>query len=663
VFTLYIGTSALQMSTPDNLPHEAMESAGQAPAQLSAVEDPTKTNVPEDSEPGQMQFKRMETNASVMHGVNQRITSLGMPEILKGVQQSLFSWASSPSNDDTSNPKCDISFRWLSAWMSFLMTLLACGSMFVVLEVTINEQRTVHENHLRYIPSHVLYDMQKELEEKAWYSRLVAIVVTAVASVLSFVSGCLFGKTVSRPIKRIKALMKRVGGSEDIMCSHFTIGKPTRGSRISEFNQLNSDVQQLMQGMEIFARYIPETVVRSILRGDESAMRLHVSKREVTIMFSDIRDFTTISESLRQEDLMFVLTRYLSIMTRIVAAYEGVVAEILGDGLLVYWNSPDDVNDHASKACAAALAQHFALQPLNTELKKFHLPNIAIRIGIHTGQVLSGNMGSDVKMKFGCMGDPVNLASRLEGLCKVYGVGTLCSSDTYSSLLESAFLCRELDLVRVKGKKDPTRIYEVMGIRREEEVVEHFKSEHSEVSLGGQKGADTQFMHLQGTATNAIGQSLRAMRTFEGLDYNPIHDPSSFQCSSTSKTLGSEELNAHGYVRQLSKKSMRSVRSSFSGTAQPISDMLIDGCSEKDLEDMEAKASLYEEALAAFQGAKFHDAYVGTERLLERWPDDGPAKNLVKKIKQNYDPVANEVIGLSSVELQDWKGIDVMYEK
>merc|ERR1711953_307956 len=100
-------------------------------------------------------------------------------------------------------------------------------------------------------------------------------------------------------------------------------------------------------------------------------------------------------------------------MTRIVTLYDGVVAEILGDGLLVFFNTPDDVEDHAAKACGAALAQCDVLGPLNDELNEFGFPRLDIRIGIHSGTVLTGNIGSESKMKFGCMGDPINLASRL----------------------------------------------------------------------------------------------------------------------------------------------------------------------------------------------------------------------------------------------------------
>eukprot|EP00931_Biecheleriopsis_adriatica_P046137 TRINITY_DN26480_c0_g1_i1.p1 TRINITY_DN26480_c0_g1~~TRINITY_DN26480_c0_g1_i1.p1 ORF type:complete len:361 (+),score=80.05 TRINITY_DN26480_c0_g1_i1:146-1084(+) len=194
-------------------------------------------------------------------------------------------------------------------------------------------------------------------------------------------------------------------------------------------------------------------------------MRLHVSRRQVTIMFADIKDFTSIAEKLSKEDLLVLLTRYLSLTTATIEAHQGVVAEIMGDGLLVFWNTPDDVDKHEAKACASALAQQALLGPLNQELEQMSLPSISVRIGLHTGSVLTGNIGSQTKMKFGCIGDAMNLASRLEGLCKVYGSEVLCSAKTRNALPpEAGFVCRKLDLVQVKGKSAATSIYDLFNV-------------------------------------------------------------------------------------------------------------------------------------------------------------------------------------------------------
>lgn len=231
---------------------------------------------------------------------------------------------------------------------------------------------------------------------------------------------------------------------------------------VKEIAALQGSFHRLSRGIEVFARFVPETVVRNIVRGDAYAGELHVEPRTVTIMFSDVRDFTSIAESLSQHDLLALLTKYFSCMTHIIERYEGVVSEILGDGLLAFWNTPDDVENHAAKGVAASLAQQRALGSLNEELESMGLPAVAIRIGLHSGAVLSGNFGSEVKMKFGCMGDPVDLAADLESMCKQYGVGVLISQATLDAMsVISGFVSRRIDLIQWKGKN--TAIYEVMS--------------------------------------------------------------------------------------------------------------------------------------------------------------------------------------------------------
>mmetsp|Transcript_18870 Transcript_18870/g.54584 ORF Transcript_18870/g.54584 Transcript_18870/m.54584 type:complete len:673 (-) Transcript_18870:121-2139(-) len=241
------------------------------------------------------------------------------------------------------------------------------------------------------------------------------------------------------------------------------------GSRscVQEICELQDAFCRLCHGIERFARFVPQSVVCRMIRGELRAARLHVDRREVTIMFSDIADFTTITEQLcdrNPRDLLFVLTRYFTVMTQIVEVYGGAVGELLGDGILAFWNTPLQVVNHQVKACKAALAKQRAVQLLNAEFAQLSFPMLKIRIGINTGTVLTGNIGSITKMKFGCIGDDVNLTSRLENLCKMYGVGILCSEATHASLLPSSgVLCRRLDCVQVKGKTQPTTIYEVLG--------------------------------------------------------------------------------------------------------------------------------------------------------------------------------------------------------
>jgi len=297
--------------------------------------------------------------------------------------------------------------------------------------------------------------------ELRYFNGLMFVVIVVVGVVI----GLCLSTMISRELCSLVALMSQLERLD------FNQQTPEFLSLLSGHRALIKDVSHLQDAfcrlaisVRAFARFVPESVVKNIVRGNEKCLELHVRRREVTVMFSDIKNFTTIAEALPEPDLLYLLTRYLTEMTNIIEAFGGVVTEILGDGILAFWNTPDDVPDHASMACAAAIQQQEALVALNREFGKVDVPKLSIRIGLHTGQVLSGNLGSERKMKFGCMGDTVNLANRLEDLCKRYGAGIICSSSTYSKLNpDGGFLCRRLDRVQVKGRHEATEILEVLG--------------------------------------------------------------------------------------------------------------------------------------------------------------------------------------------------------
>jgi len=337
-------------------------------------------------------------------------------------------------------------------WLVVVSTPAAAFSKFHVDKAIQVELEVKREHH--------------EAEGKQWDTLIESAFLGVLASAVVVIMGLVTSCWVLRPLRGLSKLMIRLTQLDFAHDSEeyrkLQDGEP---SHIWEVDSLKDGFWRLSRSIEVFARFVPDSVVRRLITGDDKASRLHVLRKNVSIMFSDVRDFTSISEELKQDDLIMLLTVYLTGMTRVIESYQGVVGEILGDGILAFWNTPDDVAQHAAKACSAALAQQQALIQLNEEFKKMGLPSLSIRIGIHTGEVLTGNIGClSGKMKFGCMGDPVNLASRLEGLCKTYGVGILCSEVTKSQLpKEDGFVCRKLDLVQVKGKKEPTIIYEVIG--------------------------------------------------------------------------------------------------------------------------------------------------------------------------------------------------------
>jgi len=312
------------------------------------------------------------------------------------------------------------------------------------------------------LPAGVFYSNQEQRvgeefsQEIACQARTSGIYVLLAMTLASVVLGLVIGQVVARPLSHLFELVSRLSefdfARESVACRKIRQG--ARRSSISDVCELQNAFCRLSRSLETFAHFVPETVVRNTVQlGDQGGTQLQVSRRDVTIMCTDIAGFTTISESLAQRDLLFILTRYFAVMMQVVELYEGVVSEILGDGLIVFWNAPDDVEDHAGKACAAALAQLEALRMLNAELQMLDLPQLSIRIGIHTGSSITGSIGSEAKMKYGCLGDTKQIAMKLEDLCKVYGVNVICSSQTHAAAMGSwHFFFRKLDRVQVKSE-------------------------------------------------------------------------------------------------------------------------------------------------------------------------------------------------------------------
>lgn len=210
-----------------------------------------------------------------------------------------------------------------------------------------------------------------------------------------------------------------------------------------------------------FQSYVAPEVVNQIIRHPEK-LRLGGERRELTILFSDIRGFTSLSENLSPEALVEVLHDFLDPMSEIIVKHGGTLDKYLGDAIMALFGAPLDLPDHALKACRAALEMVQVLKNLNQEWVKRGRPALKIGIGINTGPVAVGNMGSSRLFDYTAIGDNVNLASRLEGLNKYYGTEILISAHTAQHLGER-FILREVDLVRVKGKKHPIAIYEVLG--------------------------------------------------------------------------------------------------------------------------------------------------------------------------------------------------------
>ncbi len=211
---------------------------------------------------------------------------------------------------------------------------------------------------------------------------------------------------------------------------------------------------------KLFGQYVPPELAAEMSQ-DPAHYTMEGQSRDMTVLFSDIRGFTNFSEKLPPTELAEVLNAYLSTMTRIIQQHQGTIDKYIGDAIMAFWNAPVDLADHAARAVATALDMQAALQQLNREFAACGWPEVKIGVGVNTGRMSVGNMGSEFRMSYTVMGDAVNLGSRLEGITKQYGVGILATQPTVDADPLHAFM--KIDDVRVKGKETPVAIYEPLG--------------------------------------------------------------------------------------------------------------------------------------------------------------------------------------------------------
>jgi adenylate cyclase len=211
-----------------------------------------------------------------------------------------------------------------------------------------------------------------------------------------------------------------------------------------------------------FSQYLSPGVIALIEKDPNEYIRPGGEVKDLTVMFSDIRDFTTLSEGLTPDELVNLLNQYLSAMTDILFRNLGTLDKYIGDAIMAFWGSPFPQQDHAHCACRCALEMIASLEELNRKWEKQGGRRIAIGIGLNTGPVNVGNMGSDKRLAWTVMGDNVNLASRLEGMTKQYRSRVIISESTYDQVADQ-FVGREVDRIRVKGKKKPVVIYELLA--------------------------------------------------------------------------------------------------------------------------------------------------------------------------------------------------------
>ncbi len=210
-----------------------------------------------------------------------------------------------------------------------------------------------------------------------------------------------------------------------------------------------------------FSRYLAPGVIDQIIENPD-ALELGGENREISIFFSDVAKFSTISEKLTPPQLVALLNEYLSAMTDIILSYNGTIDKYEGDAIMAFYGAPYSYEDHALKCCLAAIDMKRRLREMQETWRKAGKDELFVRMGMNTGDAVVGNMGSQTRMDYTAMGDSVNLASRLEGANKFYGTYAMISESTYE-VAKDHIEARKLDTIRVVGKTEPIVIYELLG--------------------------------------------------------------------------------------------------------------------------------------------------------------------------------------------------------
>jgi len=283
---------------------------------------------------------------------------------------------------------------------------------------------------------------------------MTSLVVGIVALILSLI----LSREISNPVSAVTNDMRQI--------QDFNLETELApGSIIREIRTMTDALENMKKGLRSFKKYVPTELVSDLIILKKEAS-LEVEKRLITILFSDIEGFTTISEKISPEDLAESIGMYFGAMTGEIMNTGGIVDKYIGDAIMALWGTPRQLPDHPIAACKAALACRRREMEINEILNKKGLPPFFTRFGINTGEALVGNIGFDKRISYTAIGDNVNLAARLEGVNKLYNTGILINEST-NDLVKDQMLTRFIDTVIVKGKTCGTRIFELISCRSE----------------------------------------------------------------------------------------------------------------------------------------------------------------------------------------------------
>jgi adenylate cyclase len=279
------------------------------------------------------------------------------------------------------------------------------------------------------------------------------IVGLAVGALLAaLLSAMLARSVIAAPLARVVGEIRHV--------ESFALDKVRRHpSRLVEISSLSGAIAEMAAGLSAFGKFIPADLVRSLLSQGVEA-KPGGSIKELTVMFIDVVGFTGLSERMG-DHVVPLLSRYLDAVSEVIVANGGTIDKFIGDAVMAFWGAPTAQQDHAVRCCRAALACRKAIETAGVNDDRDH--PLQIRIGVNSGSMLVGNIGSELRLNYTVIGDAVNVASRLEGACKQYGTQILIGAET-ARLVRDMFIVREIDNIAVYGRTEGLAVYELIGL-------------------------------------------------------------------------------------------------------------------------------------------------------------------------------------------------------
>ena len=314
---------------------------------------------------------------------------------------------------------------------------------------------------------------------------ILSLGMTALASVLGLLFAALLTRNLIKPVRELLLGTKAIEQGD--LNIHINVSSSDEiASLATSFNHMVGELKQKEAITETFGKYVDPRIVKGLIEDQQFSQK--GEKRIMTVFFSDLEGFTSISEKFSAESVVKLLNQYFTLMSESIRQSNGIIDKYIGDAIMAFWGPPfTTAAEHPKLACLAALEQMKLLKQFATQLPEIlgirsDLPRLNMRIGISTGDVIVGSIGSAVAKSYTVIGDNVNLASRLESANKNYGTNILICGEVWE-MVKDAIECREIDLIRVSGKTQPVRIFEVMGETGKLDVARVELKKHFEAGL------------------------------------------------------------------------------------------------------------------------------------------------------------------------------------